>query len=351
MTSQTPRTAPSSSVSVAPIFHEVMALNECEKPQSYVDYLIGYAKRISLQRNLTPAQSQYLVAYPEPRSRLKRELESAEVLSHTKDGLTIYLLDHQINSSVLREIGRLRALTFKVVGEGTKKMREVDAFDKTYRHIVLWNAEDEEIVGAYRIGEAHRLSALYTERLFDYQPKFRKLFSNAIELGRSFVQPKYWSKRGLDYLWLGIGAYLVKHPEVRYLFGAVSISNEYPTLAKHQIVGCYQHFYQPANHRGYARSRQPFAVDRGILESYQQHDFASALLRLKKDLKQQNVTLPTLYKHYADLCSEGGISFIDFNVDPEFSNCIDGLMLVDLKHIKDKKRRRYLDVHLGEQSA
>ena len=339
------------SVSVVPNFEHVMQLNTFGNPNNIIEYYLGRWRHARTSAHMVEQQRELLVAYPEPRDRLRNELQSCQRLGTTPDGKKIYLYDYRFNSSVMRELGRLRALTFKVVGEGTKQQRDIDAFDKIYRHIVLWDDQAQEIVGAYRIGEAFNYhqntsaSMLYTERLFNYRPKFKSLFGQSIELGRSFIQPKYWSKRGLDYLWLGIGAYLTQHPIVRYMFGAVSISNEFPALAQQQIVACYKHFFQPSDYQKLATPKMPFKVDRGTLESFQGQSFAEALLTLKQSLKHQNVTLPTLYKHYADLCDEGGIAFIDFNIDPDFSYCVDGLMLVDLKYIKDKKRRRYLDVH------
>lgn len=288
------------------------------------------------------------VASPEPRGKLLKELKAANLLGFTTDGKRISLLDYSTKSSVMRELGRLRELTFRAVGEGTGKNRDIDQYDKHYKHIILWDLEQQEIIGAYRIGEAwglpekKRYRSLYTFELFNYFTKFEEKFPHAIELGRSFIQPKYWGKRGLDYLWMGIGAYLKNHPHVRYLFGAVSLSNDLPDLAKQQIVSCYQHYYQPADAQAYASAKMPFRTDRGLLESHRGQTFDKRLKELKTQLKRQNVTLPTLYKHYCELCEPEGVKFIDFNVDPDFCFCVDGLLLIDLAFIKPQKRARYL---------
>lgn len=317
-------------------------------PNNYASYLAGRLKHAHRYRHSDELTQQSMVAYPEPRKRLRKELRASNHMGRTPDGKDIYLFDYRLNSSVIRELGRLRELTFRAVGEGTQKLRDNDSFDKIYRHIVLWDDEQAEIVGAYRIGEAYNLvkngnsQRLYTSTLFDYGLNFKRCFPNAIELGRSFIQPRYWTKRGLDYLWMGIGAYLNTHPDVRYLFGAVSISNDYPELAKQQIVGCYQHHFQPDNASHYATAKLPFRTDRSVLEAHRGKTLAQSILILKAELKKHRVTLPTLYKHYADLCEPQGTRFIDFNIDPGFAFCIDGLILVDLHHIKDNKRRRYL---------
>ena len=328
----------------------LLSRNDIAAPQGYLKYLAGRWQH-SRKIKYGAEERQVLVAYPEPRARLIKELSAADLLGMTPDGKQIFLFDYRANSSVIRELGRLRELTFRAVGEGTNKLRDIDEFDRSYRHIVLWDESAAEIVGSYRVGEAFKLAAdgnpkqLYTSRLFQYGSSFKTLFPESVELGRSFIQPKYWTKRGLDYLWMGIGAYLKAHPQVRYLFGAVSISNDYPDLAKQQIVGCYQHFFQTENFGDFASAKIPFRTDRGVLESYRDKSFEQSTRFLKKSLQKQGVTLPTLYKHYSDLCNPEGVQFVDFNIDPDFSFCIDGLMLVDLTYIKDKKRRRYLDPH------
>lgn len=324
--------------------------DEFATPNGYIEYLAGRWQHSRKFKKSRDQEFVNFVAYPEPRKRLIKELKASQHIGETPDGKQIYLFDYRINSSVIRELGRLRELTFRAVGEGTKRIRDTDKFDKTYRHIVLWDENASEIIGAYRIGEAfklggaNKLDQLYTNRLFSYQHKFLALFPNAIELGRSFIQPKYWTRRGLDYLWLGIGAYLKAHPQIRYMFGAVSISNDFPALAKQQIVGCYQHFFQPEDAKEYAFSKLPFDCERSVIESYRDMTYPEAVRSLKTSLSQQNVTLPTLYKHYAELCEPAGTKFIDFNIDPEFSYCIDGLMLVDLKFIKPSKSARYLSI-------
>ena len=147
----------------------------------------------------------------------------------------------------MREIGRLREIAFRAVGEGSGNRRDVDPYDRYYEHLILWDVEDLEIVGAYRLGNTSQMleaeQALYTQSLFNYTEQMTPYFDNGLELGRSFVQPKYWGKRSLDYLWYGIGAYLKKHPKIRYLFGPVTLSNSMPKAAKDLLVYFYKlHF-------------------------------------------------------------------------------------------------------------
>ncbi len=145
------------------------------------------------------------IAHPQDRKDLKKELKQSELLGETGDGKKIYLFDYQADSAVMREVGRLREVSFRCVGEGTGEKQDIDRYDSHYRHLILWDEEDLEIVGAYRLAEAWRMSnseddQLYSSTLFNYSPVMQQFFEQGIELGRSFVQPRYWGKRSLDYL-------------------------------------------------------------------------------------------------------------------------------------------------------
>lgn len=174
------------------------------------------------------------IAHPSRRKALKQALYTSELLGKTLDGKKIFLYDYVPDSPVIHEIGRLRELTFRTVEEGTGKVTDIDQYDTYYRHLVLWDDDDLEIVGAYRIGECKSIledrneEGLYTSTLFDFKQPLKDCLPDAIELGRSFVQPRYWGKRSLDYLWFGIGAFLRQNPEIKYLFGPVSLSQAYP---------------------------------------------------------------------------------------------------------------------------
>lgn len=294
-----------------------------------------------------PANAQPIAA-AEPVSRLEKEIRGGTHLGKTRDGKHILMLKGRKDSALLRELGRLRELTFRLVGEGTLKRRDNDEYDLSYRHIVLWDDRARRIVGSYRIGEAYKLvtqtgiDSLYCNRLFDLKPALQPTLSRGIELGRSFVHPDYQGKRSLDYLWQGIGAYLYRHPEVRYMFGAVSMSNDLPNLARQQIAACYAYLYQPSKWSKLAIGRMPFHIDRCIRESFRDLSRDEALDRLRSTLQLQGVTVPMLFKHYSELCQPQGTHMIDFNVDPNFSYSVDALMLVDLDHIHNNKKERYI---------
>lgn len=289
------------------------------------------------------------IARAEDRAILKRELAQAESLGTTADGKTIYLWQRngQEEAPILRELGRLREIAFRAVGEGSGKRRDTDSFDDDYLHLILWDDEDLEIVGAYRfIPTAMREpEGLYSYSLFHYDDKMQDILEHGIELGRSFIQPRYWGRRGLDYLWSGIGAYLARYPHYRYLFGPVSISGGLPPAARDLLVAFYRLWF-PASHP-LAASRRPYPASLPeVLAQFGGEDYVEDLTRLKSLLGNLGCGIPPLYKQYSELCEPGGVQFIDFGSDPAFNNCVDGLVLVDLCYLKASRYQRYIEAHL-----
>lgn len=246
----------------------------------------------------------------------------------------------------MAEIGRLREIAFRCVGEGTGRRRDLDRHDRHYRHLILWDEEDLEIAGAYRLGEASSMPAdqLYSASLFRYSEAMEACLAQGVELGRSFVQPRYWGRRSLDYLWYGIGAYLRRHPEVRYLFGPVSLSNSYPKRARDLLVWFYRHYFPDTE--GLARANNPYPLgadlQRELSSLFVGNDYSTDFARLREQLEYLGVSVPTLYKQYSELCEPGGVRFADFGVDADFGFCIDGLVVVDIRRVKARKRQRYI---------
>ncbi len=313
-----------------------------------------YKKQIyNLKNKKSYFITQKAIAHPEDRRALKRELKESQILGSTKDGKKIYLYSSDDkNSIVLNEIGRLRELSFRKVGEGINKKRDIDKYDRYYKHIVLWDNEDLEIVGAYRIAECrdiitrHNKEALYASTLFNFNDSFDNYIMDSVELGRSFVQPKYWGSRALDYLWYGIGAYIKNNPEVKYLYGPVSISATYSKTAKDMILYFYDENFKDTQRLVSAKIPYNFKSDWTLIDNLKKEfnapDYKTNFKILKKALATIEASVPTLYKQYSDLCEEGGIRFCAYNMDPDFSNCIDSFILVDISKIKESQRKRYI---------
>ncbi|WP_219369336.1 lysophospholipid acyltransferase family protein, partial [Enterobacter roggenkampii] len=295
-------------------------------------------------------KTQCAIARPEDRATLKRALAQAESLGKTSDGKTIYLWQRngQEDAPLLRELGRLREIAFRAVEEGSGKRRDTDSYDDDYLHLILWDEEDLEIVGAYRFMptamqiEKRGVEGLYSYSLFHYDDKMQDVLAHGIELGRSFIQPRYWGRRGLDYLWSGIGAYLARYPHYRYLFGPVSISGGLPPAARDLLVAFYRLWF-PATHP-LAASRQPYPASLpDVLAQFGGVDYVDDLTKLKSLLGNLGCGIPPLYKQYSELCEPGGVQFIDFGSDPAFNNCVDGLVLVDLCYLKANRYQRYIE--------
>jgi len=285
------------------------------------------------------------LAAPVPPAQVAAAIAAATVLGQTADGKQILLASCTADSPLLHELGRLRELTFRQVGEGTGRSRDLDDFDLHYQHIVIWDGTAQRIAGAYRIMRGAQalarrgLAGLYSASLFRYSDDAIPRIAEGLELGRSFVVPDYWGSRSLDYLWQGIGAYLQCQPGIRYLFGAVSISAALPRDAREQLVAYYQRYYGAAD--GRVQSNRPFQYF-AAPPCFGEMDAAAAFDVLKANLAALGTGVPTLYRQYTDLCEPGGARFLAFGVDPDFSDSIDGLIEVDLHAIRPHKRKRYL---------
>lgn len=306
------------------------------------------------------------IAHPEDRQTLKTTLRQCPLLGTTREGLHIRLYQFEEDSSVMRELGRLREVSFRAVGEGTGRRRDSDLYDSQYEHIVLWDDEALEIVGSYRLRKISQTAAtaepnlssndsqanpathlnqltqeLYSNTLFDYQPEAQQYLEQGVELGRSFVQPRYWRQNGLDLLWRGIGAYLKQHPEVRYLLGPVSISKRFPPLAQALLSSFYSHYYPKKHDIAHARTPLQLTTADG-LPDWSGMEYRQALLTLKAALDQMGLSIPPLFKQYTEVYEDGGVQFVAFNTDAAFSDCVDGLVVADLQCLKANRRKRYI---------
>ena len=297
-------------------------------------------------------QTEAAIARAEDRAVLKRALSACEVLGKLPDGKMIYLYRRNGEDyvPVLRELGRLREIAFRAVGEGSGTRRDLDDYDDDYYHLILWDDDALDIVGAYRFiptaeqFERKGVEGIYSHSLFHYDHQMNPILMQGIELGRSFIQPAYWGKRGLDYLWMGIGAYLAKYPQYRYLFGPVSISGGLPLAARDLLVAFYRLYFAPT--LPLATSRRPYPASLpDVLAQFSGDNYSEDLKRLKRLLSNLGTGIPPLYKQYSELCETGGVQFIDFGSDPDFNHCIDGLVLVDLTCLKATRYQRYIAIH------
>jgi putative hemolysin len=252
---------------------------------------------------------------------------------------------HQM-PSVMRELGRLRELTFRLAGEGTGRARDLDRFDRDYQHLFVWHVPSCAIVGAYRLGLTDRLSAssnphvLYSRTLFRFGGRLLDELGPAVELGRSFVRPEYQREsNALLLLWRGIGAFVAREPRYRYLFGAVSMSAEYHSLTRQVVARFLSTGAFVSELAGLVRPRRPLALGCDAAHLVRSHVVTSLdeVERLVHELEGGR-GLPVLLRQYLKLNAR----LLGFSVDPAFANVLDGLVLVDLLAVKPALLQRFL---------
>ena len=317
----------------------------------------GRPRELPPHHQIDPSEGIYeKIADAEPVDVLEAEIDAlpaSHLLTKSSD-LCVYYASASQAPACLREIGRLREVTFRKVGEGTGKTADIDRFDADYTHLFIWNRAERHIVGAYRFARAdqvlaHRgIDGLYTSTLFKIKPELLQQIGTALELGRSFVRLEYQkSYAPLMLLWKGIGQYLVRHPQYRALFGAVSISNDYHDMTKQLLV----HFLR---HNGYAgdlaklvkaknpmRKRRRLDLDRGLLAAVV-HDLRD-VDELVAEIEIDHKFMPVLLRQYLKLNGR----LLGFNVDPDFGNVLDGLMLIELENVDRQTLKKYF----GSQEA
>ena len=248
---------------------------------------------------------------------------------------------------VLREIGRLREVTFRAVGEGTGREIDLDEFDERYRHLFVWDRKAEQVVGAYRIGHTEELirsrgaAGLYTSTLFDFEPRLFESMGPALEMGRSFVRPEYQkSLSGMMLLWKGIGRYVLLDPRNATLFGPVSISADYTSASQQLMVSFLEQNRYAHDWSRWVHPHEPCRPDRkrdyrsGLEHLRNLDDVSSFIAEIEADQKG----VPILLKQYLRL----GGRLLGFNVDPEFSNVLDVLIMVDLRRTPARTLARYM---------
>jgi putative hemolysin len=308
---------------------------------------------VPLQPRRTPAGAKPVIAAI-PAELLADEVESlpAESLLVDAGKQAVHVARAAEIPYLLREIGRLRELTFRAAGEGTGRELDLDRFDQDYLHLFLWNRSSNEVVGAYRLGmtesllEASGKDALYTSTLFRFDPELFTAMGPAVEMGRSFIRPEHQrSFTGLMLLWKGIGAFVLRHPRYSVLFGPVSISADYRSVSQQLMVAFLKQNLGAHEWSRWVRPRTRFRPRRrhspllSIMEMGSLDDVSSFIAELEPDRKG----VPILLKQYLKL----GGALLGFNVDPDFSNVLDVLILVDLRQTPEATLVRYM----GQEGA
>lgn len=238
--------------------------------------------------------------------------------------------------NLMTEIGRLREITFREVGEGTNRKIDLDEFDLYYWQLFIWDEDEKKIVGAYRAGKGkeivdrYGINGFYIQTLFKIDKQFAPVLEQCIELGRSFIVPDYQRKPlPLFLLWKGILYFLIKNPEYRYLIGPVSISNRFSDYSKGVIISFMKSNYYDHNFARFISSRNRFRIpikDEEVNIIFDNSDDLGKLDKFIQEVEPYDYRMPVLLKKYVKLNGK----IIGFNVDPKFNNALDGLLILDL---------------------
>ena len=305
----------------------------------------------------TALRSKFTTKIQEPvAASIREDLLAAEIEKLSRESclaengeFSVHLGKAREIPNLILEIGRLRELTFRRAGEGVGKSRDLDPFDDYYWHLLLWNKQKRELVGAYRAGNTAEImkergiAGLYTSTLFRYDERLFRKLGPALELGRSFVRPEYQRQYApLLLLWKGIARLIAMHPEIPVLFGAVSISNDYNKASREMIFQFFESRMEADELAGLVEPRRPFRL--GLVRRWDCRAMCRALRDLDElsepitDVEVDGKGLPILLRQYAKV----GGKLLGFNVDRKFSNVLDGLVVVDLRQTDPAVLERYM---------
>lgn len=270
-------------------------------------------------------------------------------------GYEVFLAPADEIPSILREIGRLREITFREIGEGTNKSIDLDEFDGYYYHMFLWDDTKKKMVGAYRMGlgslifKEYGIDGFYLQDLFRFEPELHSMMSKSIEMGRAFIISEYQQKpMPLFLLWKGIVHTTLRYPEHKYLIGGVSISNQFSNFSKSLMIEFMKsHYYDPYVAQ-YIHPKKEFKVklkdaDKDFIFDDTQADL-NKFDKLIDEVEPGNLRLPVLIKKYI----KQNAKVVAFNVDPLFNNAIDGLMYIRIADLPDSTVRPVMEEFQAE---
>jgi len=276
---------------------------------------------------------------PIPDDLVRKEIEQLKtehLLFRIKENFVFCVPSAKI-PNILKELGRRREKTYREVGEGTNKSLDVDQYDPYFEQLFIWDENEKQLVGGYRVGKGNQIltnfgmKGFYITSLFKISRKFAPILNVSLELGRSFIIKEYQKKPlSLFLLWKGILYLLLKNPNYRYLLGPVSISNEFKSYSKTLCVEFLKANYFNSEFAGYIKARNPCKLrllrifEKDLFLKYTEKD-VGRLDSFIHDFDPQYRT-PVLLRKYLSVNAE----ILGFNIDPLFNNCLDALMMLDL---------------------
>ena len=312
----------------------------------------------NLSSSLKVTKSPKKIVTPAPKDVMCAEVANLKADNHRllkSKNYEVYLSEAAKIPAILHEIGRLREITFREIGEGTNKAIDLDVFDSYYHHMFLWDVEAKCLAGAYRMGlgndifKAKGIDGFYLQDLFRFEPELHSMMSQSIELGRAFIIKSYQQKpMPLFLLWKGIVHTTLRFPEHKYLIGGVSISNQFSNFSKSLMIEFMKsHYYDPYLAQ-YIQPKKEFKVK--LKDGDKDFVFDATKADLNKfdkiidEIEPGALRLPVLLKKYI----KQNARLIAFNVDPLFNNAVDGLMYIRIADLPDSTVRPVMEEFQAE---
>lgn len=254
----------------------------------------------------------------------------------------VFLAQADCIPNILQEIGRLREITFREVGEGTNNATDLDKFDSYYHHMFLWDNDTQKIAGAYRMGLGSQIFArfgingFYLQDLFRFEPELYDMMSKSIEMGRAFIIKEYQQRpMPLFLLWKGIVHTTLRYPEHKFLIGGVSISNKFSEFSKSLMIEFMKSNYYDPYVAQYINPKKEYKVklkdaDKDFIFDETEADL-NKFDKLIDEVEPGDLRLPVLIKKYI----KQNAKVVAFNVDPLFNNAVDGLMYIRIADLPE----------------
>ncbi|WP_309614442.1 GNAT family N-acyltransferase [Flavobacterium sp.] len=302
-------------------------------------------QNLNLNLNLKSPKSPKQIVKPANQDKI---LEEVEVLKGGDYRLLqsknyfVFLATAEVIPNILHEIGRLREITFRAVGEGTNESIDLDRFDSYYQHMFLWDDDSQMIAGAYRMGfgseifPKYGIEGFYLQDLFRFEPELYGMMEQSIEMGRAFIINEYQQKpMPLFLLWKGIVHTTLRYPEHKYLIGGVSISNQFTEFSKSLMIEFMKsHYYDPYVAQ-YIHPKKEFKVklkdaDKDFVFNETESDL-NKFDKIIDEVEPGSLRLPVLIKKYI----KQNARVVAFNVDPLFNNAVDGLMYIRIADLPE----------------
>ncbi|MGC9374752.1 MAG: GNAT family N-acetyltransferase [Bacteroidales bacterium] len=304
------------------------------------------------------------VIAPIDRRLIEKELTPDKFLRNTNNGGNqLYIINHHNSPNIMREVGRLRELTFRNAGGGTGKEMDIDKFDtqdEPYEQLISWDPEEKEILGGYRFHICSNESDpnnLATSKLFTFSDEFNKTYlPSMIELGRSFIQPKFQSKAAgrkglfaLDNLWDGLGALVVENPQKKHFFGKVTMYPHFNTEARNMILYFLQTQFPDDKNLIKAKNPIPLHMDEQKMKQiFNGKSFKENYRILQKKIREFDLNIPPLINAYMNLSPT--MKFFGTTINEAFGNVEESGILITIDDIFPAKKERHIDSYLEQKN-